>query len=70
LEFQVSRLMRVRYGPIFLPDGLSARQTHELTPRELDDLLTFVGLPGEKNQPIARTRPQVKPGQKSNDAFF
>lgn len=66
LEFQVSRLMRVRYGPIFLPDGLSARQTHELTPRELDDLLTFVGLPGEKNQPIARTRPQVKPGQKSN----
>jgi len=48
LEFQVSRLMRVRYGPIFLPDGLSARQTHELTPKELDDLLTFVGLPTEK----------------------
>lgn len=48
LEFQVSRLMRVRYGPIFLPDGLGARQCHELTQKELDDLLTFVGLPTEK----------------------
>jgi len=48
LEFQVSRLMRVRYGPIFLPDGLGVRQTHELTQKELDDLLTFVGLPTEK----------------------
>jgi 23S rRNA pseudouridine2605 synthase len=61
LEFQVSRLMRVRYGPIFLPDGLSVRQVHELTARELDDLLTFVGLPGEKNQHIAKPRTQVKP---------
>jgi len=51
LEFQVSRLMRVRYGPIFLPDGLGARQTHELTQKELDDLLTFVGLPTEKISP-------------------
>ncbi len=48
LEFQVSRLMRVRYGPIFLPDGLGVRQIHELTQTELDDLLTFVGLPTEK----------------------
>lgn len=48
LEFQVSRLMRVRYGPIFLPDGLSARQTHELTAKEQDDLLSFVGLPMER----------------------
>lgn len=52
LEFQVSRLMRVRYGPIFLPDGLGARQTHELTQKELDDLLTFVGLPTEKITPM------------------
>lgn len=56
LEFQVSRLMRVRYGPIFLPDGLGARQTHELTPKELDDLLTFVGLPTERFEHVVKPR--------------
>ncbi len=56
LEFQVSRLMRVRYGPIFLPDGLGARQNHELTQKELDDLLTFVGLPTEKITPTFKGR--------------
>lgn len=61
LEFKVSRLMRVRYGPIFLPDGLSARQSHELTAKELDDLLTFVGLPTEKfAQPVMNQRSQAK----------
>jgi 23S rRNA pseudouridine2605 synthase len=48
LEFQVSRLMRVRYGPIFLPDGLGAGQCYELNAKELDDLLTFVKLPLER----------------------
>jgi len=60
LEFQVSRLMRVRYGPIFLPDGLGARQSHELTQKELDDLLTFVGLPTEKIVPSFKTRDNTK----------
>lgn len=54
LEFQVSRLMRVRYGPIFLPDGLSARQSYELTTKERNDLLSFVGLPKEKCKQITR----------------
>lgn len=71
LEFQVSRLMRVRYGPIFLPDGLGARQSHELTMQELDDLLTFVGLPAEKIErpirPFAQTKPKTKaPIKKTN----
>ncbi|NOQ64748.1 MAG: pseudouridine synthase [Methyloprofundus sp.] len=66
LDFQVSRLMRVRYGPIFLPDGLSARQTHELTAKELDDLLSFVDLPLERfdNKVQVRSAPvkrQAKP---------
>jgi len=65
LEFQVSRLMRVRYGPIFLPDGLGARQTHELTAKELDDLLTFVGLPKERFEQGAKTRVQAKPKPKA-----
>ena len=61
LEFQVSRLMRVRYGPIFLPDGLSVRQNHELTAKELDDLLTFVGLPTERFAQSAKPGMQTKP---------
>lgn len=69
LEFQVSRLMRVRYGPIFLPDGLSARQNHELTAKELDDLLSFVGLPAERFEntlkPRTQTKPKTKPEIKS-----
>ncbi|NOR80177.1 MAG: pseudouridine synthase [Methyloprofundus sp.] len=64
LEFQVSRLMRVRYGPIFLPDGLGARQSHELTAKELDDLLTFVGLPTEKFENTLKPRTQAKPKTK------
>jgi 23S rRNA pseudouridine2605 synthase len=48
--------MRVRYGPIFLPDGLGARQSHELSQKELDDLLTFVGLPTEKILPSFKGR--------------
>ena len=65
LEFQVSRLMRVRYGPIFLPDGLSARQTHELTAKELDDLLTFVDLPRERFEHGAKPRVQTQSKAKS-----
>ena len=60
LDFQVSRLMRVRYGPIFLPDGLGARQTHELTAKELDDLLAFVDLPTERFEHTAKPRMQSK----------
>lgn len=65
LEFQVSRLMRVRYGPVFLPDGLGARQTHELTAKELDDLLTFVGLPAERFEHVAKPKVQTKPTSKA-----
>jgi len=65
LEFQVSRLMRVRYGPIFLPDGLGARQCHELTAKELDDLLTFVGLPTEKQKAAVK---YVKPQQTKQES--
>ena len=64
LEFQVSRLMRVRYGPIFLPDGLGVRQTHELTAKELDDLLSFVGLPSERFEQATKTRAATKPKSK------
>jgi len=60
LEFQVSRLMRVRYGPIFLPDGLGAGNCYELDAKELDDLLTFVKLPLERFNSVANPREQQK----------
>lgn len=41
----VSRLMRVRYGPIVLPKGVKTQSYYEMTHKELDNLLTFVGLP-------------------------
>lgn len=41
----VSRLMRVRYGPVVLPERLKARTFYELTEKELDLLFEFSGLP-------------------------
>lgn len=45
----VSRLIRVRYGPVFLPKGLKAKDSYEMTQKELDLLLEYVGLPAEKH---------------------
>ncbi|MEQ1636485.1 MAG: 23S rRNA pseudouridine(2605) synthase RluB [Methylococcales bacterium] len=44
----VSRLMRVRYGPAFLPKGLKTQDSYEMTAKELDLLLEYVGLPKQK----------------------
>ena len=44
----VSRLMRVRYGPVVLPDGLKTGKSYELTAKELELLFEFAGLPAEK----------------------
>ncbi len=43
-EVVVSRLMRVRYGPVVLPERLKARTFYELTDKELDLLFEFAGL--------------------------
>lgn len=48
VEVTVSRLMRVRYGPVFLPKGLKTQDCYEMTAKELDLLLEYVGLPKEK----------------------
>lgn len=55
-EVVVSRLMRVRYGPIVLPDGLRTRDFYELTDKELDLLFEFAGL--ERVEPVLNN---VKP---------
>ncbi len=44
-EIVVSRLMRVRYGPIVLPDGLRSRDHYELNDEEMALLFAFAGLP-------------------------
>ena len=49
-DLVVNRLMRVRYGPIFLPERLKARTFYELSPKELDVLNKFVGLPCTQTQ--------------------
>ncbi len=44
----VSRLIRVRYGPIVLPEKLRTQKHYELTAKELELLFEFAGLPAEK----------------------
>ncbi len=41
---QVSRLKRVRYGPVFLPSRLSVGRWEEMTQRGVDELSKMVGL--------------------------
>ena len=58
-EVVVSRLMRVRYGPVVLPERLKARTFYELTDKELDLLFEFAGL--ERSEPaIAAAKPELK----------
>ena len=45
LALQVSRLMRVRFGPVGLPMRLRRGQFQELAPEEIRQLLTALGLP-------------------------
>ena len=45
---RVSRLKRVRYGPIFLPSRLSVGRWEELDQKGLDDLSLAVGLPSSR----------------------
>ncbi|GAB4263914.1 MAG: hypothetical protein Kow0065_14700 [Methylomicrobium sp.] len=50
----VSRLMRVRYGLLKLPEGLKSHAFYELQPNEIDMLLESVDLPKEKPLPPAK----------------
>jgi 23S rRNA pseudouridine2605 synthase len=47
-EVVVSRLMRVRYGPVVLPERLKTQAFYELTDKELDLLFEFAGMEREK----------------------
>jgi 23S rRNA pseudouridine2605 synthase len=58
----VSRLMRVRYGPVVLPERLKTGAIYELTDKELDLLFDFAGL--QRNEPSvfkAQLEPKRRP---------
>ena len=48
-QLTVSRLIRVRYGEIVLPEGLKTSRYYELSNEELDLLFDLVDLPKEKH---------------------
>ncbi len=53
-EVIVSRLMRVRYGPVVLPERLKTSSFYELTDKELELLFEFAGMAGEKSAHIPK----------------
>jgi 23S rRNA pseudouridine2605 synthase len=57
-EVVVSRLMRVRYGPVVLPERLKARTFYELNDKELELLFEFAGMANEK--PAMSAKPESK----------
>jgi 23S rRNA pseudouridine2605 synthase len=58
----VSRLLRVRYGPISLPRRLRLGHWHELDQAEIDLLLAAAGM-ASKPQPKLPNRPNKKSGR-------
>ena len=54
----VSRLMRVRYGPVVLPERLKGHSFYELDAKELELLFEFAGLKGEGTYEPAKSDPK------------
>jgi len=64
---QVSRLKRVRFGPVMLEKRLPAGKWRNLAPQELKELLEMAGLPQERGRKPEK-RPSygaAKPGSRS-----
>ena len=51
-ELKVSRLKRVRYGPVFLPSDIRAGTWKEMTPKEVSELSKMFGLSGAKGRKL------------------
>ncbi len=52
----VSRLIRVRYGPVVLPENLKAHCYHDVNEKELRVLFNLVGLPQESSNAPSQSR--------------
>jgi 23S rRNA pseudouridine2605 synthase len=59
-QVTVSRLIRVRYGPVVLPERLKTHSFYELSDKELDILFEFAGLP--RDNPAVQTKAEPKAG--------
>jgi 23S rRNA pseudouridine2605 synthase len=65
LNIRVSRLIRIRFGPIKLEPKLKAGQYRELSPSELNQLLNETGMPTLKaRKPVKKKRSSAWPGGK------
>jgi 23S rRNA pseudouridine2605 synthase len=60
----VSRLMRVRYGPITLPKGLLPGRYRELDEKELNILLTAAGMAKAEVTPQSKSRSKSRTSQR------
>ena len=62
-ELVVNRLMRVRYGPVYLPEKLKARLFYELNDKELQVLFDHVSLKQQNRVDLNKksTRSKVRP---------
>lgn len=57
-QVTVSRLIRVRYGPVVLPERIKSHSYYELTDQELDLLFEFAGLRRETAKSSGSRRSQ------------
>jgi 23S rRNA pseudouridine2605 synthase len=59
-QVTVSRLIRLRYGPVVLPERLKTHSFYELTDKELDLLFEFAGMEREKPETPVSVNPESK----------
>jgi 23S rRNA pseudouridine2605 synthase len=57
-DVTVSRLIRLRYGPVVLPERLKTQAFYELTDKELDLLFEFAGM--AKEEKVVAAEPTTK----------
>ena len=69
-KITVSRLIRVRYGPVMLPEKLKSHTFYEMESKELGQLMEFVGMEAEKverAEKVESRKKQIRSG--SNPKF-
>lgn len=62
-QVTVSRLIRVRYGPVVLPERIRAHSFYELSGEELDLLFEFAGLSREQEKVSVSEKPDKMVGK-------